>query len=190
MSDTNAKGRRAADRRRQRQGDDEEELPKEHTRPGVSFPEEVLADDEVEVTDRDRKVPPPRERPRTSVTSVTSVTKVGDAAKEAMQESPLEPTAVKPLSLGPALQAGRLICLEGKDVGKSFDLTQEDNELTLAQFLQQAHIQWHGTHLEQPNWSAESRSRREGNRSRWPRAAVPPAEDRRSPPAVRSSAPR
>jgi glycogen operon protein len=39
---------------------------------------------------------------------------------------------------------------------KNFDLAQGETDLTLSQFLQQAHIQWHGIQLDHPNWSSES----------------------------------
>jgi len=40
---------------------------------------------------------------------------------------------------------------------KNFDLAQGNENQTLSQFLQQARLKWHGTRLNQPNWSSESR---------------------------------
>jgi isoamylase len=39
-----------------------------------------------------------------------------------------------------------------------FDKDQNDQGLTLAQYLQQARIEWHGVKLYQPDWSVDSHS--------------------------------
>ena len=38
------------------------------------------------------------------------------------------------------------------------DLHNNDHEMSLVQFLAEAHVQWHGTHLNRPDWGSESRS--------------------------------
>ncbi len=40
---------------------------------------------------------------------------------------------------------------------KYFDMAQGDDAQTLTQFLQQARLKWHGTRLDQPDWSSEAR---------------------------------
>ncbi|MBI5497022.1 MAG: hypothetical protein HY904_18555 [Deltaproteobacteria bacterium] len=121
MSGGTVKGRRAADRRRERESDDEgESLLAESTMPGrqVPGPDPSGFDDGGGTATRgpdDRK----------SKTSMTSLTNVGQAAKQAMKQDPLEQTAVRPIHEGPLPLSGRLICLEGKDVGKTFDLTHD-----------------------------------------------------------------
>jgi hypothetical protein len=116
------KGRRAADRRRERQAEDGgEEGGVESTHPGRSVPGPEDFDDSGPTAASTSG----KKTARPSKTSITSVTNVGAAAKEVMREAPLEPTKVRALALGPSLAAGRLIVLEGRDVGKSFDLTYD-----------------------------------------------------------------
>ncbi|MEW5853767.1 MAG: FHA domain-containing protein [Myxococcota bacterium] len=118
MGETNTKGRRAADRRRERMGG-EDEGPREATTPGLSLPPD---DESGGLPDPDVA---PERAPNRRGTGVTNVTSVGVAARDLLRERPAEPTAVRALQLGPELRAGRLICLEGKDVGKSFDLVHD-----------------------------------------------------------------
>jgi hypothetical protein len=120
MSETQGKGRRAADRRRERQASDGPET-KEPTTAGGASEGAPLEPEVTAGVDGTRK----KRKRKDRVTSITSVTNVGSAA-EAMLKEPLpERTKVRQLAVGPAQEAGRLICLEGKDVGKSFDLTHD-----------------------------------------------------------------
>jgi hypothetical protein len=133
MSDPPVKGRRAADRRRERSEDDQGPAPPvESTLPGQKSPGVMEDGGEGDATAT--RIPAEQRRNKTSVTALTSV---GTAAKDIMRQDPLEATKVRQLDLRPALPAGRLICLEGKDVGKSFELTH--SQMTVGR-SQDAHI--------------------------------------------------
>lgn len=119
MGDQSAKGRRAADRRREQQGtivDGQAEVVEESTTPGG----------------RGRGKDSPTADTATNLPAVsgphsrTNLTSVGSAAHEIMRQGePVEATKVRHAIQETQLPGGRLICLEGKDIGKSWDVTHD-----------------------------------------------------------------
>lgn len=117
MSDSPLKGRRAAQRRREQQGSSSGPPVEESTTPG----ERGLSAEDAAAKTNTRV--PVRQEERTG-TRKTGVTSVGSAAHNLMRQAdPLEQTRVR-ANVGPAptLPGGRIICLAGREVGKSFDL--------------------------------------------------------------------
>lgn len=117
MSEQEGKGRRAADRRRDKLAELADEGPVERT--------DQVTPPRKEPTRSAVKAKPGKPAEERSQTGVSRVASVGDAANEVLKPTPLEPTAVRHADEGPPLVGGRLICLEGKDIGKSFDITHE-----------------------------------------------------------------
>lgn len=120
------KGRRASERRRQRH---DEDVPEEATMPGTADAvdgDEEDGDTESTAANAANPVAPPAtgRRERTGVTGFTGMTSVGDAADNMLKQEPLERTKVQPKQEAPEPLGGRLIVLEGKDVGKSFDIQE------------------------------------------------------------------
>jgi len=114
MSDP-PKGRRASERRKDKSSG---ELPVESTTPGQAAPNPADFDEAPTAAADDR---PGSKRGR--VTSITSMTSVASASQEALKQEPLERTKVRQWEESPEQLGARLICLDGRDVGKSFDLT-------------------------------------------------------------------